>query len=199
MPAGYIDKIVEIANRIKIPWQQHLKKIVASASVPNITYSYERPNRMLTALGYGYKAHINPEPVISHGINITCIMDTSGSMSNELLAQIYEQIKYMHNLGHKITIIYADVDVQHIEVYSPFKPRRRHGRGGTSFVPACIQARKMNADFNIYFTDSAGDYPDLSEMPNPRKFVWCVTCENHMAPDGLGRIVKMVDPNPKKK
>ena len=194
MPQSMIAKIEEIVKRVDVPWQRILQKCVATASKMKMGYTFSRPNRTLHALGYGLRSYMNPEIMTIPNQRVTVMADISGSMSDRLLAQINEQLKYLHKQEHDIYVIYADTVIQREEIFKPQKGLVRYGSGGTCFIEACERARQLKADINIYFTDSGGSYPDLTQMPNPKKMIWAVTEEANMVPKGLGRVVLMIDP-----
>ena len=94
------------------------------------------------------------------------IIDTSGSIDEELLSQFLAEIKaILRAYPHiRCRLFYADCDL-----YGPYDLSRNseipkpEGGGGTSFVPYFEfynQKKKINKSISIYLTDGYGDFPE---------------------------------------
>jgi predicted metal-dependent peptidase len=113
------------------------------------------------------------------------IIDTSGSIDEELLSQFLAEIKaILRAYPHiRCSLFYADSDL-----YGPYDLSRNsdipkpEGGGGTSFLPYfefCNQKKKNNKSISIYLTDGYGDFPE----DKPRQDVLWV-----ISPGGLAAV-----------
>ncbi|CAM8658258.1 Putative metallopeptidase domain containing protein [Oxalobacteraceae bacterium] len=99
-------------------------------------------------------------------LDVDVIIDTSGSIDEELLSQFLAEIKaILRAYPHiRCRLFYADCDL-----YGPYDLSRNseipkpEGGGGTSFIPYfefCNQKKKNNKSISIYLTDGYGDFPE---------------------------------------
>ena len=113
------------------------------------------------------------------------IIDTSGSIDEELLSQFLAEIKaILRAYPHiRCRLFYADSDL-----YGPYDLSRNsdipkpEGGGGTSFLPYfefCNQKKKNNKSISIYLTDGYGDFPE--EKPR-QDVLWVIS------PGGLAAV-----------
>lgn len=116
-------------------------------------------------------------------LKIVVAIDTSGSVSNREIAQIFNEIfAILAKRKYCITVIECDSEVQRIYlVHSPsdVKPDAA-GRGGTAFTPVIehINSDRYYRDaLLIYFTDGYGE--DRIPRPMTYRNLWVVTgrCE----------------------
>ena len=111
-------------------------------------------------------------------IKIVVAIDTSGSVNDEMIARIFNEIfSILAKRKHDITVIECDAEVQ--RVYKAKTPddikTKVAGRGGTWFSPV-IEYINKNKYFRdallIYFTDGYGE----TEIPRPLTYrnLWVV-------------------------
>ena len=111
-------------------------------------------------------------------LKIVVCIDTSGSVDDEMIAHIFNEIfEILAKRKHDITIVECDAEVQ--RVYKAKTPKdiklKVAGRGGTWFSPA-IEYVNDHKEFRdalmIYFTDGYGE----REIPRPRTYrnMWVV-------------------------
>ena len=116
------------------------------------------------------------------GIDVDAVIDTSGSIDEELLSQFIAEIRAILRAYPHIhcRLFYADSDL-----YGPYELTRAskipkpEGGGGTSFIPYFEyyeSKRKNNHQISIYLTDGYGYFPE--KKPN-LEVLWVV------APGGL--------------
>lgn len=100
-------------------------------------------------------------------LKICVPIDTSGSVSDKMLKQFYNEIDVLEADGHEIQIIQCDAKVHPAERYNRFaKKFTVKGRGGTAYNPALEQAKKMECDIIIFFGDGGCfDNPDDPQIP----------------------------------
>ena len=106
--------------------------------------------------------------------HIAIAVDTSGSMSNDDLAQALAEIDGLRSAaGCSLTLIQCDAKIQSVAEYDPWELTERTfanytflGRGGTSLIPPFkwVEENRLaqgkSIDALIYFTDGYGHAPD---------------------------------------
>lgn len=142
------------------------------------------------------------EGLLTDGLEIYVCIDTSGSVSDQLLRQFAGELKgILSSYPHvKCKLYYADTaldgpyEIDHIDKLPPAK-----GRGGTSFVPffnALSQSEGVFSEVNraaVYFTDGFGDFPK-NEPENPT--MWLVPSDGlHSAKFPFGDVIRISTEN----
>lgn len=129
-----------------VNWRGKLRNFIQNAMETRLEPTRKRPNRRYGWLYPGYKKE--------ELLNLCVIIDTSGSMSNKAIEQIYAEI---YNIDKQedavITIMDSDTEVREIKKYNPKKDVKVSGRGGTYYTPALKKAEEMGFDSIIYFGD----------------------------------------------
>jgi len=164
LPAG-IQRIIDQLLKPKIDWRAVLRRFVDDASTRD--FSWAKPNRRFLPLG-----HIMPGD-ISDGIShIVIAVDTSGSIDQKILSEFAAEIRGAFEEGavDRITVIYADSAVAHIEEFETGDELvlNAAGGGGTAFSDTfrTITERFPDARACIYFTDMyVCDFGDEPPMP----------------------------------
>lgn len=162
-----IDKL----NRSLLDWKGILRKFVANSSEVFKTPTRTRRNRRFGTLYPGEKTECN--------INITSIIDTSGSMSPQQLSEINSEMLALVNNNVDVTLIQCDTKVHGIEKFNKKTSVKFKGGGGTSMAPAFEEALKHQPDAIICFTDgyipddiSKSKVPCLWVVSNNKDFKW---------------------------
>jgi len=126
---------------------------------------------------------------------VAVAIDTSGSMSHEVLQEIVDALPHLDRqvrIGH---CIQCDVKIHVCERYNPKTLDKIHGRGGTSFEEPLMWATHsvdgMKYDYMFYFTDGYGMFPNESDLRDDLKVVWVVTSDNLDFP--FGQVIRMTD------
>ena len=171
IPASFLSQ-VEIINRPPvIKWQELLKKYFGTISA-NSRKTRTRLNRRQP------ERFDLPGRMDDKILKIVVAIDTSGSVSNKEVADIFNEIfTILAKRKHDITVIECDAKVQRV-----YKARTAHdiktkvkGRGGTKFTPV-IEYINNNRYYRdallIYFTDGYGE----SKIPRPMTYrnLWVV-------------------------
>ncbi len=116
--------------------------------------------------------------------HIIFAIDTSGSMSNEDLAEIFAEVRvYRETYPCRLTVIQCDANIQSITTYEEMDgeeipPKvQLFGRGGTDFRPV-FQWIDENAvgGYLIYATDGYGSFPEAEQTGG---VIWLLS-KNHM-------------------
>jgi predicted metal-dependent peptidase len=107
--------------------------------------------------------------------HIVFAIDTSGSMSQEDIADIAAEVRSLRDTFHsKLTVIQSDAKIQSIEEYEADDPTpipkktTAVGRGGTDFRPVFefVKNNYSPTQLVIYATDGFGSFPDRTpEVP----------------------------------
>ena len=112
--------------------------------------------------------------------HIIFAIDTSGSISNKDLGEIFSEIRsYRELFPCRLTVIQCDAKIQSIETFEELDgteiPEKMNvfGRGGTDFRPVFDWAIENDpSSLLIYATDGFGSFPQF-EIPN--EVIWLLT------------------------
>lgn len=117
-------------------------------------------------------------------------VDTSGSISQQDLAEFFAEVHAIWRQGSEVTVIECDQMVQRVTDYAGKTPTTIAGGGGTSFNPVFQWLRDQSRQFDglVYLTDGHAPAPTV----RPReKVLWVLT------PDGIeenlafGRVARI--------
>lgn len=156
---GAMARLVDHLLQPQLPWRNLLAHHVSS--IARDDYSYSRPS---TRRG---------DPAVypslrSAQINVTVVLDTSGSILDEDLREFLTEVDAIKAQMRARIVLHA-CDVELAEdgpwVYEPWEevtlPREFVSGGGTSFIPPFdwSDSQDISPDMLIYFTDARGDFP----------------------------------------
>jgi len=184
-PAGF-DRLVTEVLKPKVDWKAVLRRYLTQM-IP-CDYTFLKPSRK------------SPPKIILPGITKAeqveafVAVDTSGSISDEELAQFLSEIKWVarNYPSINLTLVSCDAEIQTEDQIKSryelekFKPK---GGGGTDFRPVFELAMKKRVKLVIYFTDGYGTFP---EKKQPFPVIWAVTEQG--APEShfpFGKVIKM--------
>ena len=137
-----------------LPWPLLLRRFAS-----NTSYTYNKNSLRRPSKRYGTV----PGVVRKKRQNLLVIIDTSGSVEEQMLQLFFNEIHWLYRQGAQVTLLQADDEVQEITEYKGQIPKWIWGRGGTSFDPALKYANEKGAfDGVIYFTDGKGVEPSIS-------------------------------------
>jgi len=163
------DYIDELTKPPMINWKQALARFAASLADAETRRSLKRPDRRELA-PWGKKREYLPSLVI-------CV-DTSGSVSDEMLSKFFSQIHLLRNMLNEVEVVIADAAVHDHFTYKIGMENKLksagYGRGGTDFDPAVkyINKNLSHCDGAIYLTDGWCPVPDTKcRIP----MIWIVT------------------------
>jgi hypothetical protein len=166
-----------------VPWQVVLRRYVGQITERRPVFG-RPPRRFPDMVGIiPGRARFAGRP------KVMAVIDTSGSMSEPMLADISAELGLMAQ-HYEVTVVECDAAIHAVYPYRPIK--NVHGRGGTSFQPPFEPEflRKHNPDMVVYFTDGGGVAPDTK----PRlPVVWCLT-EDGTRPAPWGQEVHLQEP-----
>lgn len=151
LPAA-VQRIIEELLTPKVDWRAVLRRFIDESS--HRDFSWARPNRRLIPHG------LHVPSTISDGVShIVIAVDTSGSIDNDILRDFAAEVNGAFGEGavDRLTVIYADAAVAHIEEFETGDELVLHpaGGGGTAFADTfeTITQRFPEARAAIYLTD----------------------------------------------
>ena len=171
MPGGFMSQVEKLNAPAELCWQAILKKYVGTLA------ANKRKTRMRLNRRQPERFDLSGR-VDDKVLKIAVAIDTSGSVDDEMIAQIFNEIfAILAKRKHEITVIECDAEVQRVyraRNASEIKTKVQ-GRGGTWFSPVIdyINNDKYFRDaLLIYFTDGYGE----REIPKPRTYrnIWVV-------------------------
>lgn len=115
-------------------------------------------------------------------INVTCIVDTSGSTEADLPKFLTELVSLLETFGrYELTLIHCDCEVHKVDTFDDgnpfpldnFKEYAFLGGGGSSLLPAFdeIHNRALEPSCVVVFTDGYIDCPEQNPTGIPTLFV----------------------------
>ena len=190
MPGYFMSQVDDINKPPVLSWQAILKKyvgtITANKRKTRMRLNRRQPDRFDLSGSVDDKV-----------LKIVVAIDTSGSMSDQMIGQVINEIfAILAKRKHDITIIECDAEVR--RVYKAKTPadiqKKVAGRGGTWFSPVIeyINNDKYFRDaLLIYFTDGYGE----REIPKPRTYrnLWVVVGDaRHLSvKEPYGQVLSM--------
>lgn len=164
---GALRDVVEAwieARRPTIDWRRALRIFGASSRRSRIDATLRRPSKR-----YG----TFPGTRVRRFARLVVAVDTSGSIRDEDLAEIFAEIRAMWRVGAEITIVECDDAVQRVYPYRGATPPGVAGRGGTAFDPVFAWMRERGERFDgcVYLTDGMGPAPTVRP---PCSLLWLV-------------------------
>ena len=168
---GRVQETIRGAHTSTLDWRTLLRRYMTDAANHDFTWSV--PNRRFIDSGL-YLPSIRSEGISSFAF----IIDTSASLSSEVLAVFWSELREIVDEIRPDSIIVLQVDeiLQDVTEYAPDElPEeiRIRGRLGTDFRPgfAWLERNAIEPGICLYFTDmECTDFPD-TEPPFP--VVWC--------------------------
>lgn len=190
MPPCFKEQIKRINEPPRIPWQSLLKKYIGTIS------SGKRKTR--TRLNRRQPDRFDLSGSVSDAtLKIVVAIDTSGSMSPNELASVFNEIfAILAHRSYEITVIECDCEIQ--RVYQVRKPSDVMldicGRGGTEFTPVINYINNQHYFRDallVYFTDGYGE----SKIPRPHTYrnLWIILgeCDALSIKEPYGSVVSL--------
>lgn len=135
--------------------------------------TWTRPSRRTPGQAPGW----NREPAT----NLALVIDTSGSMTDGVLAPILATVRtFLAAQGVVAYVIAADASIGAIVTPGEPLPNALPGGGGTDFRPALARCEALDVAAIVYFTDGYGAFPAGCEKP----VLWALTHRNIQPPFG---------------
>lgn len=170
---GALQRFIDQVQAPKVDWRTVLRRF-ATASARN-DYSWTRPSRAYLSLG------ILMPGLYSEAIeDITVIVDTSGSINDEVLEAFSSEVEDIRVSARPKTtrIIYCDAEVQRVDELTPdeYLELGAYGGGGTDFRPpfTWLEREGKSPACTVYLTDGYGPFPTT---PPPYPVLWVMTTD----------------------
>lgn len=180
-----LERLVKELLEPKIDWQAQLRRFMHEV-MAKTDYTWMKPARKWIASGMYLPSLSLGESLRS----VVIVLDTSGSMSEQDLAEAGTEIRaIVEQYGCTTYILYADTRVANIQIVEEgedLPSLKAKGGGGTSYVDAIntVNEKQWDPSCLIYFTDLwCNDYP-----PQPSYPVLWVT-ENHEPLPSFGDVL----------
>jgi predicted metal-dependent peptidase len=182
IPQEVMEALDAIQGQMETPWQALLANFVARQISQTRIPTRKKLNRRY--------AHLTPGHKKERELCLALCIDESGSMSEEWLGKIYDQIQQLLTSQGLLHIIHADCEVAAVETLK--KGDRfnfvRRSNGGTAYDPAIKKAVELNVDAIIYFGDmDTADTPEDPGIP----VLWITTSNNITKPGNFGEMVRL--------
>jgi predicted metal-dependent peptidase len=181
-----VEQLCQAAGQKHLDWRVLFRRYVASAVEQR--HQFNRPPRRFPE----FVGIIPGRCHVPTRQKILAAIDTSGSITNEMLAQISAELAHLNKNGD-VTIVECDDQIRAVYPYKPIT--EVHGRGGTDFRPV-FEAKFLaqhRCDVVVYFTDGMGLGPERA----PRvPVVWCLV-EGGQAVAAWGKTVRLPRDNVK--
>lgn len=187
---GWLDRLVSGPPAPTHDWRTELWQAALSA-IPQ-EYSFRRLNKTYSALGACVGTVSRP------GLGaIVCAMDTSGSISEDMLAQpIAEVSAICRDLKpEKVYQLWVDAEVANVQIIEPGMPLSPEpkGGGGTDFKPAFdwVEEHTQPGEVAamIYFTDLYANYGHLEDPGIP--VIWMALPGSNPADPPFGKVIRV--------
>ena len=164
-----------------LDWKSELRRFVARAteSQPSL---HRVPRRFPELVGIIPGKSYSP-----NRLNIISVIDTSVSMTTDLLDQIGGELRILSR-DCNITVVECDTEIRSVYRFQR-EITKVHGRGGTDLRPPFERKflSRHQADALIYFTDGHGPAPD---KPARIPTLWCLT-PSGVPPAEWGKVTSM--------
>jgi len=200
LPAHVSDLIQDLLAPPQVPYYQIIKKLIKGTRFSKFLRSPTKINRKRT-----YVFSLNDIPQISPfpgktrdmSFNIVILLDTSGSMSKDDIAEGLSGIKNIIEKDRhcKVTVLEVDAGVE--KEYEVKRIRdiqfNVKGRGGTRLFPGLVRARQLNCDVCLAFTDGfVEDLNSKAKREMPKKIIWVINKNGTSKKlNRTGRIVQL--------
>lgn len=126
-----------------IPWEVVLKEFIASSSENVLGYTMKRRSK---------RYDTRPGTMKEDTLNIAIGIDTSGSISNDMLELFFNELRWIDKTGTKMTVFEWDTQVNREYDFREYDGNIV-GRGGTDPTDFLEQVSERKFDCIITFTD----------------------------------------------
>ena len=181
----------ELTRPPEVDWRQELRKYTRSAKPSRKKTTLSRPRRRHILLD-GLETSDYPGKAKNPSYNIVFGIDTSGSVSNSELQEIFSELRGILNTDEGTVITVVECDTRIGRIYSLEEAKdidtKVSGRGGTSFNPVFEWIRgepwfdgfkkvvcDKQPDLFIYATDGECSLPPVSIRIPQNKMLWLIS------------------------
>ena len=139
----------------KVNWKRQIRQFAGTSGRSRIYHTMKRVSKR-----FGTRPGIR----IMRYRKLAVVVDTSGSISADVLNMFFSEINHIHKNGAEVIIIECDAAVQQVLPYKPNRKFEVKGGGGTNYDPAFQYLRdNRNKHFDgcIYLTDGCAPAPKV--------------------------------------
>lgn len=168
---GSLKRFLPDLAEAKVDWRAVLRHFATDSARDD--FSWARPNKTYLSLGF-----ILPGMHSEAVRDITTCIDTSGSISDDILAAFGGEIADIRaGCDLKLLrVMYCDAAVNHVDEFEQHDHLEisPHGGGGTDFRPPFkhLAEQDVTPTAFVYLTDGYGPFP---EAPPPYPVLWVMT------------------------
>lgn len=172
IPAEAIRALDILFEPAKVDWREALKDLTGNRKIFKSS-TIKRPNKRFQ------KRHEIPGVIKRNGFTVVCVVDVSGSMSDEEISKGLNEIKEICEITSSgMYLIQVDSECSEPEEFEQYQNKfERKRTGGTYLVPALelLQESDLEYDAIIIITDGeTGQEPEWSSADVP-VMVLCTT------------------------
>lgn len=183
---GHLASAIAALKKPVIHWRELLRHYFGK-HVGNHRLTFSRRNRRRDEFGIpGFSHHA--------AAHVNVIIDTSGSVSDQELAQFFAEIDAIASRA-KTHVLQWDHAFQGFAKYrrGDWKKIKVHGRGGTDMAAPVkwLKDNKLVADVQVMLTDGVCNYLPAEEVNFPMITVLTRPTTHHHAVPEYGHVVKM--------
>ena len=185
LPACIKEEIESWLRKTEVPWTSLLRRFVGRAARAATRFTWKRESRRFGEEQKGKKT--------VRKLRIVIAMDTSGSISKEMLERFISEINAIaRSYQSDITVIQCDAEIHEVAKLRRLKPHLPtiFGRGGTDFRPVfeLVNRKPLSPNVLIYLTDLYGSFP--SRAPG-YPVIWVRTPDSSIDQVPFGKIIYM--------
>lgn len=168
-----IQRMLDEIKHPQVDWRTRMQRFARATAKDD--YAWQRPSRKMLVMG-----HILPGPFSERVEDVTGAVDTSGSITDEVLAAFGGELSAIHEevKPNTLRVIYCDAAVNKVDEFDQTEPPtyKMHGGGGTDFNPPFewLKENDVTPTAMIYLTDGYGPFPK-EEPPFP--VLWVMTTD----------------------
>ncbi len=183
---GDIVRVIEQARQSRVPWQRVLRSYAGQAMARD-DWTLAKPNPRFIDEGL-----VVPGPWSEKAGHVVVSVDSSGSMSAEMLEAVAGEMRAVADQAEQVTIIVSDARVQQViedhDVEAFIRQTRLRGGGGTDHRPVfeLLAKRNLVPDLFVGLTDL---YTMLPERRPPFPVIWVVPRRHGVA--AWGKVVEV--------
>ena len=172
--------VLDEVTKAKFDWRGYLRRFTGT-STKIFTKKIRRKEN--------YRYEDNPGLKIKMRQHMLLAIDTSGSVSNDELAEFMNEIHHIHKAGVDITIVQCDTSIRSIEPYKGKNDLKVHGRGGTEFDPVLDYYNANIGKYTslVYFTDGEC----YTSVKPKNRVLWVLSERSSMNEDLPGQVIKL--------
>jgi predicted metal-dependent peptidase len=172
----------------KVNWKQELRRVLQFASQQRNKVSWKKLNRRFGPCAAGVS--------VQYKLKIAVCVDTSGSVSAELLSEVESELKYLQESGQvqkKFPVIFGDTKVTSEELFSG-KFNRPKGGGGTDMNPLIQYVlKKYEPDVVLVCTDGWIPPYDKKIKLSVKRLLWLLVgrCSEFSSNEMPGTVLRV--------